>query len=139
MGIPCARWGARPFIVHPIACPSDFREQMLKREKVRSRPVKLSKNPVELALEWRQMLNDDKTLNMAGIARSSGVSRARVTQIMKLLDLPDNILKFVVLQKEPVEHRIVSERRLRKILALPDATRQLAEFRKLQQQIRAPK
>jgi tRNA U34 5-carboxymethylaminomethyl modifying enzyme MnmG/GidA len=37
------------------------------------------------ALEYQKMLNKGVAKNMAEIARIEGVSRARITQIMKLL------------------------------------------------------
>jgi len=76
------------------------------------------RHPIQMALEWRQMLSADTTLTMATIARNMGISRARVTQIMNLLDLPEPIISFLAGLRKPAQIRIVSERKLRAMLEL---------------------
>ena len=46
----------------------------------------------------------DVGYNLAEIARRYGLSRARVTQIMNLLDLPDEIQEYVM-ALPPREHK----------------------------------
>ncbi|MCG2661792.1 MAG: hypothetical protein L6437_16295, partial [Kiritimatiellae bacterium] len=76
MGIPFARWGAQPFIVHPFRYPEaachDIETQ--PDDETTSKPGIL--NPIRLALEWQAMLARDKTLTKAEIARKTGISRA---------------------------------------------------------------
>ena len=128
MGIPFARWGARPFIVHPIPYPerSQVNMQECVGEKIASQsPVR---HPIQTALEWRQMLSADTTLTMAAIARNMGLSRARVTQIMNLLDLPKPIISFIAGLQKPTHIRIISERKLRAMLELTSKPAQLRAF-----------
>jgi len=55
--------------------------------------------------------------NRAEIARLYGLSRARVTQVMSLLQLPDEIQQYVMVLP-PWEQRVYSGRRLRNILGI---------------------
>ena len=48
-------------------------------------------HPFELAQTWRQQIGADPMLNKAKIAAREGLSRARVTQRMNLLELPAEI------------------------------------------------
>jgi len=128
MGIPFARWGASPFIVHPVPYPEHSQDNTKERvvKKMTSQlPVR---HPIQTALEWRQMLAADTTLTMATIARNIGLSRARVTQIMNLLDLPEPIISFVAGLQKPAQIRIVSERKLRAILEFANKPAQLRAF-----------
>ncbi|MDD5677015.1 MAG: hypothetical protein PHW60_03360 [Kiritimatiellae bacterium] len=134
MGIPFSRWGAKPFIVHPISYPEGYGDDLHDNMYHDVAPAKPAQHPVHLALAWRQMLADDNTLNMAGIARNTGVSRARVTQIMNLLDLPKEILSYVTSLTVREDIRHFSERNLRSLLARKSITARLAAFRQLRQQ-----
>jgi hypothetical protein len=121
LAIPFSRWGAQPYITHPFLFPiantdavrAPFSEPSVAEEEVR--------HPIRLALEWQQMLADNPGLNMAGIAHIKGVSRARVTQVMNLLRLPKP-LQTVLLGVTMLEQiRLLSERKLRPIMACSDA------------------
>jgi ParB-like chromosome segregation protein Spo0J len=48
-------------------------------------------HPFLLAQSWRQQLDHDTRLTKARIAAREGISRARVTQVMNLLQLPAEI------------------------------------------------
>ena len=64
-----------------------------------------------------------------------GFSRARVTQIMNLLDLPEPIISFVAGLQKPTQIRIVSERKLRAMLELTSKPVQLCAFALLQAEL----
>ena len=53
--------------------------------------VKRRQRPFEWARTWRQQMGTDPMLNKTKIAAREGISRARVTQIMNLLELPAEI------------------------------------------------
>ena len=72
-----------------------------------------------------------KVVHMAEIARSTGVSRARVTQIMNLLHLPQEILAHVATLDTPEEMRLFGERNLRRLLALPTTAAQFVAFARM--------
>ena len=134
MGIPFARWGARPFIVHPFRYPEAVCHDMEARldHETTFKPGIL--NPVRMALEWQAMLARDKALTKAEIARKTDVSRARVTQIMNLLDLPKRILTHVSSLTASEDLRLFSERNLRSILVMNGTAAKLTAFQQLRQQ-----
>ena len=81
------------------------------------------RHPLALAYEFQELLEARAVNNRAEIARRYGVSRARVTQVMKLLHLPDEIQAYVI-SLPPREQRRYSGRRLRNILGIEgDETR----------------
>ena len=59
------------------------------------------------------MLDDGSVDSISEIARSEGLTRARVTQIMNLLKLPAEMREFLVKLDDPREIRKFSERKLR--------------------------
>ena len=68
---------------------------------------------LRLAEEWRDRLAAGG-VNRADLAREHQISRARVTQVLKLLNLHPSILAWV--REKP---RLASEHRLRPLLNLP--------------------
>jgi hypothetical protein len=131
MGIPFARWGARPFIVHPIAFPVEH-VKAIRSESEDAPAIRTPRqNPIRVALEWKRMLDADKILSMAAIARKTGVSRARVTQLMNLLALPQEVISRVVDLTSQDDFRLFSERRLRHILAAGNPSAQLSAFHRI--------
>ncbi|GAB4326156.1 MAG: hypothetical protein Kow0059_22530 [Candidatus Sumerlaeia bacterium] len=55
----------------------------------------------------------------ADLARKLGVSRARVTQVLRLLRLAPEVLKRIAALGDPLPSPIVTERRLWPIVNLP--------------------
>lgn len=68
------------------------------------------RNPVFLAREWQQALNSGDATNAAELARSSKVSRARVTQVLNLLKLSPGALEMITSPGDPLTSQIVTER-----------------------------
>ena len=73
-------------------------------------------HPFELAQTWREQIGTDPMLNKAKIAAREGISRARVTQIMDLLELPAEIQNDLLCPPAPLGIHSFPERRLRAIL-----------------------
>ena len=90
-----------------------------------------AEHPIRQAFKWREMLNADNTLTQSQLAQKQGVSRARVSQIMRLLSLPEEVQNVLLGLKDPVQSRILSERRMRNIALLPDRESQLKAFQDL--------
>jgi len=78
-----------------------------------------------LAIRFEQLVRDGVVADYAELARLGHVTRARMTQIMNLLNLAPDIQEALVLLP-PVEqgHDPVTERDLRPIVAEPDWRRQ---------------
>jgi len=127
VGIPFSRWGASPFIVEPIPFPT-------KDSGIISLPTKVnvsSVHPFQLALQWRQQLANEADLNLSKIAAREGISRARVTQVMNLLKLPEVIQRELQCLPTSLNIHSFSERRLRDLTASGDQDSQVQHWRKL--------
>lgn len=61
-------------------------------------------------------LDSGEAKSRAALARALGVLRARVTQVLRVLDLPPEILKAISDLGEPLPRRMVSERVLRELV-----------------------
>ena len=77
------------------------------------------RNPIYLAREWQKALEDGDCPSKAALARELGVSRARVTQVLRLLRLDPEVLDAISALGDPLPSPIVTERRLRPIVDLP--------------------
>lgn len=77
------------------------------------------RNPIILAQEWQEALGKGKYASPADLSRHIGVSRARVSQILRLLKLTPEALEMIVALGDPLPSPIVTERSLRPIVDLP--------------------
>ncbi len=82
-------------------------------------------------MEWKELIESGKGVTQADIARREGLSRARVTQIMDLLNLAPNIQEHILSMPEVIQRPMVTARSLRPILKFVDISKQLAAFRSL--------
>src|SRR5581483_2677370 len=85
----------------------------------RGRPAKPRRNPIALAREWQGLLGGPECASRSDLARMLGVTRARVTQVLALLDLAPEVLDAIVALGDPLPRPIISERMLRPLLNLP--------------------
>ena len=131
MAMPVMCRGTRPFMVHPFTYPDDYIKQITTASLASDTCAARPPHAIHIALDWRTKLAADKTLTMAHIAKQQGLSRARVTQIMNLLQLPPAIVKELSTIATREEARRFSERALREILLLRSTAEQLIAFRKL--------
>ena len=78
-----------------------------------------------LAIRFEQLLRDGVVADQAELARLGHVTRARLTQIMNLLNLAPDIQEEVLFLPRTEEGRVpISERHLRPIAAVPDWRKQ---------------
>lgn len=131
LAIPFSRWGAEPYIVDPILFPSGIMSCIVSESCDRAAHKPTRKHPYHQACSWRQEMDRDSGITKARIAAREGISRARVTQLMNLLELPEEIQEG--LQNPPVPLKIssFSERCLRKIAACGDRELQLRSWQEL--------
>ena len=129
LAIPFSRWGAEPYIIDPFIFPSGILFGALSEscDQNGRKPNRI--HPYYQACLWRQEIERNPGISKAKIAAREGISRARVTQIMNLLELPEEIQE--VLQTLPVSLEIssCSERCLRQIVACSDRESQLRMWR----------
>jgi len=63
------------------------------------------------------MIDSGEVKNQAELAKTKGISRARVTQILNLLKLDKNMIDNLEQIGDPMERKVISERVLRKIIS----------------------
>ena len=116
------------FVVDPIPYPSTIIDDLMAVTERACRPQEKAVHPIHTAIAWNNMLSADNALTMADIARKQGISRARVTQVMSLLKLPDSIQQHLKLTDDYREIQLLTERKMRQILALKDEHSQIQAF-----------
>jgi hypothetical protein len=83
------------------------------------------------AIRWKALLESGRVSDQAEIARYEGLSRARVTQIMKLLNLAPEIQNHILNMPKSSHRPDISERSLRHITQLENKREQVAAFQKI--------
>lgn len=131
VAIPFSRWGAQPYITHPFLFPIAAVDALRAATAEPALADDPPQHPIHLALEWQQMPAADPKLNMAKIAETRGLSRARVTQIMNLLRLPEQARETLLALSDPRQIRSLTEHRLRPIIACGDTETQNRQLQQL--------
>jgi hypothetical protein len=93
-------------------------------------------HPFLLAKLWRQQMEHNAKLNKSRIAAREGISGARVTQVMNLLQLPAEIQAGLRSPPAPLDMHSFSERRLRMLVCCGDKEAQTSRWRELVQELR---
>jgi len=75
--------------------------------------VRIYRNPIYLAKEYKQMIDNRQVKNQSGLARKLGISRVRIHQILNLLKLNSLIVQELEKFGDPLKSRIITERMLR--------------------------
>jgi len=75
--------------------------------------VRIYRNPIYLAKEYKQMIDNRQVKNQSGLARKLGISRVRIHQILNLLKLDSLIIQELEKFSDPLKSRIITERMLR--------------------------
>ena len=125
LAIPFARWGAEPYIVEPILFPSGIFSRAISEARHNNNDKTVRIHPYQQACLWRQEMERDSGIARAKIAAREGLSRARVTQVMNLLELPEEIQEDLLNPPAPLEIFSFSERCLRQLLTCGDHKYQL--------------
>ena len=95
---------------------------MVRQKKGGKRkPSRTYRNPIFLAREWKKALETAKYPSQAALARELGVSRVRVTQILRLLKLSPEVLEKIAELGDPLISLIMTERKLRLLVNLARA------------------
>ncbi len=82
-------------------------------------PPKLYPNPIALAQAWQLRLDAGAVKSRADLARQLGVSRAHVTQVLRLLLIAPQARDAILSLGDPIEGRIVGVHTLRSLASLP--------------------
>jgi len=65
---------------------------------------------------FKKMIDSGEVKSQAELTRIKGISRARVTQILNLLKLDKNYINYLKQLGDPMDKKIISKRKLRKII-----------------------
>jgi len=84
------------------------------------------------AVEWRRQLDAAEVMNQAEIARREGITRARVTQVLRMLLLAPEIQQHILAMPRAIRRPAFTERALRPIAKL-DTCHQIDAFKSLLQ------
>ena len=88
-------------------------------------------HPIHLAFEFQKLLERELVNSRSELAKRYGLSRARVTQIMNLLELAPEIQEHLLQLKDRRSVRAFSERRLRSFVQLRTHAAQIRRFSQL--------
>jgi hypothetical protein len=72
-----------------------------------------------VAQEWQRTLSAGECATRADLARKLGLTRARVTQVLGLLELTPEVVEALAALGDPLPKPVVTERSLRSLLVLP--------------------
>ena len=75
--------------------------------------VRIYRNPIYLAREYKQMIDNRQVKNQSGLACKLGISRVRIHQILSLLKLDPLIIQELEKLGDPLKSKIITERMLR--------------------------
>lgn len=93
------------------------------------KPPKRFANRILTARRYRSLLDGDDTLNQARLAKQEGVNRARVSQILNLVELDQDVQDFVCgLDATDLRLKVLTERRLRGLLKMRLEDQKLAFY-----------
>ena len=71
------------------------------------------RNPIYLAREYKQMIDNPQVKNQSGLACKLGISRVRICQILSLLKLDSLIIQKLEKFNDPLKTKVITERMLR--------------------------
>lgn len=77
------------------------------------------RHPICKVLEWEQRLQSEDSLTRAQLAREEGFTKAYVTQMLRLTNLPDEARQYLSALRSPETIRSFSLRRLAIVAKLP--------------------
>ena len=100
-----------------------------------AKPVIRKPSPLAEALKYAEVLKEPSIVSKAQVGQRFGVSRARVCQMLNLLDLDYTIQQYLLSIENPKEHNLFTERRLRQVAIIRDKHAQLKQFSELVKQL----
>jgi len=86
-----------------------FPKKVIKANQI----ARIYRNPIYLAKEYKQMIDNSQVKNQSDLARKLGVSRVRIHQILSLLKLDSLIIQELEKFGDPLKSEIITERMLR--------------------------
>jgi len=86
-----------------------FPHKVMKANQI----ARIYQNPICLAREYEEMIDNGQVKNQSDLARKLGISRVRICQILNLLKLDSLIVQELEKLGDPLKSKIITERMLR--------------------------
>ena len=84
------------------------------KKVTKANPItRIYRNPIYIAKEYKEMIDNNQVKNQSGLARKFGISRVRICQLLGLLKLDSLIIRELERFGDPLKSRIITERMLR--------------------------
>jgi hypothetical protein len=100
-----------------------------------ARPKIRKPSPLDQAFKYAQVLSEPSIVSKNQVAERFGVSRARVCQVLNLLELDYSIIEYLKSIEDVDGGNYWTERRLRGIATLGDRAKQVAEFNRIRREV----
>ncbi len=110
------------FPLFPYRIKRGERRISLTANKIPPNPSRTYPNPLAVALRYKRLLDTPGIGSQAKLAKKVGVSPARISQMLRLLKLPQNIKQSVIQMGDPLPSREISERKLRALFVSSQQT-----------------
>jgi ParB-like chromosome segregation protein Spo0J len=104
---------------------------ILNKKEPKKPPQKPKIDWFKKALEYQKVLTTGLVKSQAELSRKEGVSRARITQLLNLLKLPQEIKDHLDNITDEKQLEIFTERQMREILKIKDQKIQIARFNQM--------
>ena len=75
--------------------------------------ARIYRNPIYLAREYKQMIDNGQMKNQSDLAEKLGISRVHICQILNLLKLNPLVIQELEKLDDPLKSNIITERMLR--------------------------
>lgn len=118
LGVPLPQYNLAPFVTTP------FRFTLNAQEDAAGPVVDADeypgpRHPICKVLEWEQRLQSENSLTRAQLAREQGITKAYITQMLRLTNLPEEARQYLSALRSPETIRSFSLRRLAMVAKLP--------------------
>jgi len=95
--LPGSRWDGPAAIVHPFRIQANGVPGNPAEKNGNDAPAESARHPICKVMAWQARLDREPGLIKAQIALDEGVTGAQVTQLFKLLTLPEPVQKYLAL------------------------------------------
>lgn len=119
LGVPLPQYNLPPFAAAPFRFSWDSQGDASGPATDAEEEDSGLRHPICKVLEWDRRLLSEKDLTRAQFAREEGTTKAYVTQMLRLTNLPEEARQYLSALRSPETIRSFSLRRLAMVAKLP--------------------